>query len=68
MSIGVEKAGSDLQLSEPRRLFSGLRLPPGVVRMNDPLDENRDGSRIYWTQGREMPQSDVINVKLGGTK
>ena len=53
---------------EPRKLFAGLRLPPGSNVSSLPLAVTRDGSRIFWVQGVEQPESSVIDVKIGGLK
>jgi hypothetical protein len=70
MSIAVEKVGADLHFSPPRVLFplSVLRTSPGVVIRASPLAVSRDGSRIFWLQGREMPESNVIYVKTGAIR
>ena len=30
-----------------------------------PLEVSRDGSRIYFAQGVEQPDADVIHIKMG---
>ncbi len=71
-SIAVEKAGADLRFGPTRVLFSGagpgLRFAPGVVTRSSPFAESRDGSRIFWLQGRDMPESNVIYVKTGAIR
>jgi hypothetical protein len=70
MSIAVEKVGADLRFSPPRVLFplSVLRNSPGAVIRSSPLALSRDGSRIFWLQGREMPEPNVIYVKIGAIR
>jgi hypothetical protein len=57
-----EKAG-ELRFGEHELLFSGLRWPAGSTSQSRPLAVSRDGSRIYFVQGVEQPES-VIQVKL----
>jgi len=67
MSVPVD--GSDtLTFGAPRKLFSGLRLPGGTVASSIPLAVSRDGSRIFWAQAIEQPESNVIHIKIGAVK
>jgi hypothetical protein len=68
MSVTVEAAGSDLRFGAPRKLFSGLRLPPGVNTSSGPLAVSRDGSRIFWLRRAEQPDSNMIYIKTGWVK
>jgi hypothetical protein len=64
MSIGVQWNGTP-SFSVPRKLFSGLR-PPGAAHASSvSLAVSSDGSRIFWLQGIEQPDSNVIHVKTG---
>jgi hypothetical protein len=62
-SIKVDKAGDELRFSEPVLLFSGVRVPPGLIPIMRPLAVSRDGSRIFWPQATVQPGSDVIQVR-----
>jgi hypothetical protein len=64
-SIPVEAAGSTLRFSPPVLLFSGLWYPPGTTASSHLLAVTRDGSRIYWPQAAEQPDSNVIHVRMG---
>ena len=68
MSVTVEKSGSELRFSAPVKLFSGLRIPAGSIAGDTPLAISRDGSRIFWLQGVEQPESNIIHVKTGWIK
>ena len=68
MSVTVEARPGGLHFGAPRVLFSGLRAPAGAVLQDSPLAVSRDGSRIFWVQGPEQPQSDVIHVQTAAIK
>ncbi len=68
MSVTVERVGAELRFGAPRPLFSGLRRPPGTTQATSPLAVSRDGSRIFWLQGVEQPDSNMIYVKTGALK
>jgi len=63
MSVAVT-GGVNPTFGTPRKLFSGLRLPPTHVVRDAPLAVSPDGSRIYWPQGVEQPESNLIHVKI----
>ena len=66
-SITVQGVGSKLQFTPPQLLFTtspALGLGSGSV----PLAVNRDGSRIYFVQSVEQPDSGVINVRTGAVR
>ena len=65
MSVSVDAAGNQLRFGAPHVLFSGLRLPAGVIAASRPLAISRDGSRIFWVQGTEQPESNMIYVRTG---
>jgi hypothetical protein len=65
MSIPVDKKGNDLQFGEPRALFSVARLSAGMVAGSEPLAISRDGSRIFWLEGIEQPDSNMLYIKTG---
>jgi eukaryotic-like serine/threonine-protein kinase len=63
-SIAVHNTGDKLSFSPPVQLFSGLRVPPGLIPIARPLAVSRDGSRIFWPQATQQPGPDVIQVKI----
>ena len=68
MSVAVVSQGTELSFGPPHKLFSGMRLPPGWYASSRPLAVSRDGSRIFWLQGVEQPDSNMIYVKTGAVK
>jgi len=68
MSVTVEAAGTELRFGAPRQLFAGLRPPPGMNASHTTLAVSRDGSRIFWLQGVEQPDSNMIYIKTGWLK
>ena len=64
-SVRVDVAGSGLRFGVPERLFSGLRSPAGSTLSSRPLAVSRDGSRFYFPQAVEQPDSSVIHVRMG---
>jgi len=68
MSIPVDGTGSALHFGSPHPLFSGLRQPAGAVALYMPLAISRDGSRIFWVQGPEEPESNVIQVRTNAIR
>jgi uncharacterized protein (TIGR03437 family) len=48
----------------PRALFSGLHQAQGART----FAVSRDGSRIFWLQGTEQPDSNMIYIKTGWAK
>jgi hypothetical protein len=67
-SVRVHVAGSGLRFSAPVRLFSGLRSPAGSTGQSHLVAVSRDGSRFYFPQAVEQPNSDVIHVRMGWDK
>jgi hypothetical protein len=66
MSIAVDGSGT-LSFGAPRKLFSGLRTGvSSTVTMQ--LAVSRDGSRIFYLQAVEQPESNVIHVRIGAVK
>jgi hypothetical protein len=65
MSVNVDAAGNQLRFGAPHLLFSGLRLQAGSIFSSRPLAISRDGSRIFWVQGIEQPESNIIYVRTG---
>jgi hypothetical protein len=55
-------AGGELRFGAPVALFS-VRPPSGLLGQYSPLAVSRDGSRIFFPQGVEQPDSNVIHVK-----
>jgi eukaryotic-like serine/threonine-protein kinase len=64
-SVRVEVAGAALRFGAPELLFSGLRWPVGYNLSDRPLAVSRDGSRFYFPQAVEQPESNVIHVRMG---
>jgi hypothetical protein len=64
-SVRVDATSGGLRFGAPETLFSGLRAPGGLNGFSHPLAVSRDGSRIFWVQGAEQPESNVINVRMG---
>jgi predicted Ser/Thr protein kinase len=67
MSIPVQWNGTPT-FGAPRKLFSGLRKAAGLTADCNPLAVSQDGSRIFWIQGVEQPDSNVIHVKIGAVR
>jgi hypothetical protein len=65
MAVAVERSGSELRFGTPRSLFSDFRSPAGVNASDRPLAVSRDGSHIYYIEGVEQPDTDMIHIKLG---
>jgi hypothetical protein len=68
MSIPVEGNASALRFGSPRTLFSGLRRPAGAIATYSPLATSHDGSRIFWIQGPEETESNVIHVQTNAIR
>jgi len=64
-SVRVEMAGGKLHFGAPELLFSGLRWPAGSNASIRPLAVSRDGSRFYFPQAEEQPDSGVIHITTG---
>jgi hypothetical protein len=54
----------ELRFGVPRPLFI-VRPPTNLVPFLSPLEVSRDGSRIYFAQGVEQPDADLIHIKIG---
>ena len=67
MSVPI-RGGDTLTYGEAHKVFSGLRLAGSTTAESIPLAVSRDGSRIFWAQGMEQPESNVIHVKTGAVK
>jgi Tol biopolymer transport system component len=65
-SVGVDTVGGELRFGTPVLLFSGVRVPAGLTNVSRPLAVSRDGSKIFWPQAVEQPDSDVIQVRTHG--
>jgi serine/threonine-protein kinase len=61
-SVRVDRLGTQLRFAPPEDLFSVSR-PLGTASGSRPLDVSRDGSRIYFLQSTEEPDSGVIHVR-----
>jgi hypothetical protein len=60
MSVAVTWHGEP-SFAEPRKLFSGLRRGSLWIGSR-PLGASRDGSRIFWLQGPDPSESNVIHI------
>jgi hypothetical protein len=65
-SVAVRTAEGRLHFNTPELLFSRLRWPAGDNRSCRPMAVSRDGSRIFLVQGPDQPESNVINISVGG--
>lgn len=65
MSVTVEETGHRTRFGPAQKLFSGLRVPAGSNASIRPLAISRDGSRIYFVQGVEQPDSNLIHIETG---
>jgi eukaryotic-like serine/threonine-protein kinase len=65
MSISVDTAGNELHFGAPRPLISSLRPPAGAVGASRSLAISHDGSKIFYLQGIEQPNSNMIHIKTG---
>ena len=65
-SVRVDTSGGEFRASAPELLFP-VRSLEGGRRLNGiaQLAVSRDGSRIYYQQPVEQPDSDVIHVRTG---
>jgi hypothetical protein len=63
-SVRVDTSDGDFHAASPEPLFS---VRPSATRVRDlsQLAVSRDGSRIYFPQVVEQPDSDVIHVRTG---
>ena len=61
-SVRVDGVGTQLHFAPPELLFS-VTGPLGMTSGSRPLAVSRDGSRIYFLQSTEQPDSGVIHVR-----
>ena len=61
-SVRVDGVGTQLRFAPPEPLFSVSR-PRGMLSGARPLAVSRDGSKIYFLQSTEEPDSGVIHVR-----
>jgi len=61
-SVRVDGAGTQLRFAAPEALFS-VSGPLGLTSGSRPLAVSRDGSKIFYLQSTEEPDSGVINVR-----
>jgi hypothetical protein len=64
-SVSVGAAQGQPHFATPELLFSGLRWPAGHTASCRLLAVSRDGSRFYFPQSVEQPDSNVIHVRMG---
>jgi len=65
--VQVEGSEGHLRFGSPEMLFAVAR-PLGLTRGSRPLAVNHDGSRIYFLQSTEQPESNLIQVRTGAVK
>ena len=63
-SVKVDASGPQLRFATPEALFSIRPMANRVLDVS-PLAVSRDGSRIYFPQAAEQPDSDVIHIRMG---
>ncbi len=61
-SVRVDGVGNQLRFAPPEPLFS-VPSPLGLLSGARPLAVSRDGSKIYFLQSTEEPDSGVIHVR-----
>ena len=61
-SVRVDGVGTQLRFAPPELLFS-VSVPLGMDGSSQPLAVSRDGSKVYFLQSAEEPDSDVIHVR-----
>jgi hypothetical protein len=66
--VAVQEAADGLHFAMPEKLFSGLRMPANANSGSRLLSVSHDGSRIYYPQAVEQPNSNVIQVRMGWFK
>jgi hypothetical protein len=66
-SVSVGGFAKNIQFSKPQPLFT-VKIPDGLGSASRPLAVDRDGSRIYFLQSTEQPDSGVINVRTGAVR
>jgi hypothetical protein len=68
MSIAVANAAGTLAFGPPHQLFSGLRPSPVSNASSTVLAVSPDGSSIFFIQGAEQPNSNMIHIKTNAIK
>jgi serine/threonine protein kinase len=63
-SVSADTTGGEFRAGAPVPLF-GVHSPSGLVLNTNPLAVTRDGSRIFFVQGVEQPDLDMIHIKIG---
>ena len=66
-SVRVDGTGMQLRFAGPELLFSPSR-PLGLTSSSRPLAVSRDGSKIYYLQSTEEPDSGVIQVRTNAIR
>lgn len=66
-SVSVNGVGTELRFGAPEPLFSISR-PLGMDSGSRPLAVNHDGSKIFFLQSTEEPDSGVIHVRTGAIR
>jgi serine/threonine protein kinase len=66
-SVRVDGSSRNLRFAAPEVLFFPAS-PMGLAAAAQPLAVNHDGSRIYFLQSKEQPDSGVIQVRTGAIR
>lgn len=66
-SVRVEGSGEQLRFSAPEPLFSAAPTR-GTNSASRPLAVNHDGTRIYYLQSVDEPESGAIYVRTGAIR
>ena len=64
-SISVDWTSKEPTFGPPQELLKGLRPEAGTTPLSRPITVSRDGTRIFYAQGAEQPEANVIYVKTG---
>ncbi len=63
-SVRVDGVAAQLRFATPQPLFS-VAMPLGLLSGSRPLAVSHDGSRIFFLQSTQEPDSAVIHVRTG---
>ncbi len=65
MAVSVEWSAQGPSFGTPREMIKGLRASAGQTLLSRPIAVSRDGPRIFYAQGVEQPEANVIQIKTG---
>jgi hypothetical protein len=66
-SVRVDGTGMQLHFTSPEPLFSVSR-PLGLSSASRPLAVSRDGSKMFYLQSTDEPDSGVIQVRTNAIR